>query len=42
MAHHFWNIDDENLIKYKVVEIIQQEYKDFTINIAKELSINEL
>lgn len=35
MTHHFWNIEDETLVKYKVVEIIQQEYKDFTIETAK-------
>lgn len=40
MAHHFWSIEDETLVKHKVVEILQQEYKNFTIDIAKEWFIN--
>ena len=36
MAHHYWHISDETIVKYKVEEIMQQMYSNFTLDYMRE------
>ena len=42
LAHYFLRITDETLIKYKVTEIINYFWSDFTIEEAKGWGLNGL
>lgn len=36
MAHHYWHISDERKVKYKVEEIMQHMYSNFTLDYMRE------
>ena len=36
MAHYYWHISNETLVKYKVEEIIQQVHPEFTLDYMRE------
>ena len=36
MAHYYWRISDETVVKYKVEKIIQQLYPEFTLDYMRE------
>lgn len=42
LAHYFWRISDETIIKHKVVEIMQDLAPDFSIDIPKGWGLNGL
>lgn len=35
LTHHFWGIEDETKVKYKVIEIMKRYDKDITLEIVK-------
>ena len=39
LTHYFWNIQDENDVKYKVAEILQDIFPALSIDIMKGLGI---
>lgn len=36
MAHHYWHISDETIVKYKVEEIMKHIYPNFTLDYMRE------
>lgn len=36
MAHHYWHISDETIVKNKVEEIMQQMYSNFSLDYMRE------
>ena len=39
LVHHFWHIEDEAIVKYKVVEIAQKYDKNFTLDLYKKWGV---
>lgn len=42
MAHHYWHISDETIVKQKLEKIIQQMYSNFTLDYMKRWNLNGL
>ena len=42
LAHHYWRIEDETVIKHKVVEIASNVTDSITIEFLKEYGVNGL
>jgi len=42
LAHHYWRIEDETAVKYKVVEIASNVTPDITIDYLKGCGVNGL
>ena len=40
LVHYFWQIEDETLTKYKVIEIAQKFLPDITLELLKEWHVN--
>lgn len=42
LVHHYWRIEDETTVKYKVVQIAQMIDPSITIDLLKEWDVNGL
>jgi len=42
LVHYYWRIFDETIVKYKVVEILNDMYPKLTIEMLKNLGMNGL
>lgn len=42
LTHYYWRIFDEKIVKYKVVEILNDMYPNLTIETLKEYGLNGL
>lgn len=42
LVHYYWRIYDETLVKYKIVEILNDIYPKLTIDLLKGLGMNGL
>lgn len=42
LVHHYWRIEDETKVKYKVLEIVQKIDKTITLDLIKGWGVNGL
>lgn len=42
LTHYYWKIFDETIVKYKVVEILNDMFPKLTIHMLKEIGMNGL